>query len=200
MIIIGVKGEMTQTYKGEKVYPITRVDVTNNVIARIRKQADGQFVVTVGKGVKKNVGKQLAGMYKKLGYSPKYTRDVLVNKRELEGMGEADVVDVDDVLKNITEVVVQGVSKGKGFSGVVKRWGMKGGSRTRGQGITQRHQGSIGSQTPGRVWKGKRMAGRMGGNMCYQKNVQVIECKNGSLSLKGGLPGHKGTVLYITIR
>lgn len=95
-------------------------------------------------------------------------------------------------------VKVTGVSKGKGFAGVVKRWGFAGGPRTHGQSDRERAPGSIGqTTTPGRVYKGKKMAGRMGGGTVTLKNLEILEALEKSLLIKGLVPGGKGTKLSI---
>ena len=97
------------------------------------------------------------------------------------------------------EVEVRGRVKGRGFQGVVKRHGFKGGPRTHGQKHSEREPGSIGSVWPQRVLKGKRMAGRMGGNMITVKNLKIVKIdpEVGLLYIKGALPGSRGTVIEI---
>ncbi len=95
-------------------------------------------------------------------------------------------------------VDVSGISKGKGFQGVVKRHHFAGGYRTHGQSDRERAPGSIGqTTTPGRIYKGKRMAGRMGGERVTVKNLQVIEVKEDGLIVKGVVPGGKNGLLEI---
>lgn len=97
------------------------------------------------------------------------------------------------------KVIVSGVSKGKGFQGVVKRHGFHGGPRTHGQKHSEREPGSIGSTGPQRVFKGTRMAGRMGGDKITVKNLKIVKIdkdKN-QLFISGAVPGRKGTLLKI---
>ncbi len=99
------------------------------------------------------------------------------------------------------EVAVRGTSKGKGFAGVVKRWHFAGGPRTHGQSDRERAPGSIGqTTTPGRVYKGKHMAGRLGGKKVTVKGLKVLEIKPEEkiLVLKGLVPGNKGGLIYIS--
>lgn len=113
------------------------------------------------------------------------------------GPGEVKIA---DVLAEGDKVSVSGVSKGKGFAGVVKRWHFKGGPRTHGQSDRERAPGSIGSTTtPGRVYKGKKMAGKMGGKKVTVKNLRVlkIEAEKNSLLLSGAVPGAPGKLLII---
>jgi len=98
------------------------------------------------------------------------------------------------------KVKVTGTSKGKGFAGVVKRWHFAGGPRTHGQSDRERAPGSIGqTTTPGRVYKGKKMAGRMGGKKVTVKGLKVVEVKPEEklLVIKGLIPGNKGGLVKI---
>jgi len=103
-------------------------------------------------------------------------------------------------LKSGDFVIVSGISKGKGFTGVVKRWGFKGGPRTHGQSDRERAPGSIGqTTTPGRVWKGKRMAGRMGQKRVTIKNLKVVNLdeKTKVLTLSGPVPCPRKGIIKI---
>ena len=98
------------------------------------------------------------------------------------------------------KVKISGKSKGKGFAGVVKRWGFRGGPRTHGQSDRERAPGSIGAGTdPGRVWPGKKMAGRMGGKRVTVKGLEVVEVDEDSKVIKvaGSVPGPRNAVLEI---
>lgn len=112
--------------------------------------------------------------------------------KEVRDSHEADFL-VGDV------VTVTGVSKGKGFSGVVKRYGFAGGPRTHGQSDRERAPGSIGqTTTPGRVYRGKKMAGRMGGEKIVASGLKILEVNEKELSVMGSVPGHRGTIVRIT--
>ena len=106
-----------------------------------------------------------------------------------------------DVFKPGDEVVVSGISKGKGFQGVVKRHGFHGGSRTHGQKHSEREPGAIGggARAGGRVAKGMRMAGRMGGERVTVKNLTVVQIvpEENLLLIGGAVPGRRGTLLEI---
>ena len=99
------------------------------------------------------------------------------------------------------EVIVTGKSKGKGFTGVMKRWGFHGGPATRGQGITSRTPGSIGSQTPGRVFKGKKMAGRKGNERITIKGLKVVkvEKNKNEVYVSGPVPGARNSEITLKI-
>lgn len=189
MVIIGKKKNMDRLQQGMKVVPCTVVDLSGNVIANVLESK-----VVVGMGSQKTVGKQGIGVYKKLGFVPKF----IVTEEKVGEVESGKKIVVEDVLKVGDKVTVKGISKGKGFAGVIKRWGMKGGPKTRGQGITQRHQGSIGAQTPGKVWKGKHMPGRMGNDSVKIKMVEVVRVEGNDVWLKGAIPGGKGSIVYIS--
>lgn len=131
----------------------------------------------------------------KLGQTRIFTEDgmqVPVTRIQLE-------TDTDLVVGD--KVKITGISKGKGFAGVIKRWKFAGGPRTHGQSDRERAPGSIGqSTTPGRVYKGKHMAGRMGGKQVTVKNLKVMEIKPEEklLILKGLVPGNKKGKLKIS--
>ena len=110
-------------------------------------------------------------------------------------------ITVDNVLSVGDSIKVTGTSKGKGFAGVVKRWGFHGGPKTHGQGNKHRSPGSIGQgTTPGRVFKGKKMAGRMGGEKVTTNGLKVvnIDNKEGLLTVSGLVPGNRKGLLMIT--
>lgn len=109
----------------------------------------------------------------------------------------------EEIVKEGDTVAVSGITKGKGFQGVVKRHGFKGGRRTHGQKHSEREPGSIGGggRAGGRVIKGMRMAGRMGGDRITVKNLKVIKVvpESGEIYIRGALPGRRGTKLEIKV-
>ena len=96
-------------------------------------------------------------------------------------------------------VEIRGVSKGKGFTGVMKRWGFSGHPATHGHSSVQRKGGSIGVQGEGRVMPGKKMPGRSGGKKICIKGLKVLKVENGDFYVSGPVPGHKGGVVEISI-
>jgi hypothetical protein len=119
----------------------------------------------------------------------------------MDSVEVGSAVVVEEVLSAGDIVDVSGVSKGKGYAGVVKRHHFKGGPKTHGQSDRHRAPGSIGqSTTPGRVYKGKRMAGRMGAEDVTVKNLEVIDIQDGVLVVKGLVPGHISSIVTITRR
>jgi len=196
---IGKKIEMTQVFdKKGKVLPVTVIDIDDSKVVGIKtKDTDGYTAVVIGSGKKRYPTKADIGKYKALGYVPKYVSEFRVDN--IEGFEIGNKVDIGN-LKEGTKVDVTGVTKGKGFQGVVKRHGFKGGPRTHGQSDRLRAPGSIGARTtPGRVYKGKRMAGRMGGVNFTVKNLLVVkvDIENNLVLLKGAVPGNKGSIIKI---
>jgi large subunit ribosomal protein L3 len=107
-------------------------------------------------------------------------------------------LDID--LKN-KNVIVTGISKGKGFAGVMKRWGFRGGQATRGQSNKPRQAGSIGAQTPGRVFKGKKMAGRLGNDRVTIKGLKIVDVivNDNIFMLSGPVPGAVNAEVKVTV-
>jgi len=198
---IGVKKEMTQVFNKEGIVsPVTLVDISKAmVIGRRNKDKDGYNAVILGYGSKKRSTKAQKQAYKGVSELPEK-----VSEFRVEVLDDANTnqngKSVDFEVKEGEKVIVSGVTKGKGFAGVVKRWGFKGGPKTHGQSDRQRAPGSIGSgTTPGRIYKGKRMAGRMGGKIQTVKNLVVkkYDKEAGILYIKGALPGPKSGFLLI---
>jgi len=97
------------------------------------------------------------------------------------------------------KVAIRGISKGKGFTGVMKRWGFSGHPATHGHFSVQRKGGSIGVQGEGRVMPGKKMPGRAGGKKIYIRGLRVVGIENGAIVVSGPVPGHKGGKVELTI-
>jgi len=190
--ILAIKKDMTSLYDGEKIVPVTVLDTKGCVITELREHG-----LEMGIGNALKTGKTLSGKYSKVGYVPRFRR--FVSGVSVEGCEVGGVVSHDGFEKN-SKVKVQGVSKGKGFQGVVKRWNMKGGQRTHGQSDRLRAIGAIGAGTdPGRIFKGKRMAGRMGGDTMSYKNMKIVDVREDLIMLKGSVPGNRNSVVLLTI-
>jgi len=194
---------MSQTFVGDTRVPLTVVKVGPMVVTHIkREEKDGYWGVQVGFGEKreKNTSKQLQGHLKKVSKDKKYPRFIREIKFEKEPKFKVgDQIQVSEILKKGDVVEVTGVSKGKGFAGVIKRWGFAGGPRTHGQSDRQRAPGSIGQGTdPGRVWKGKKMPGRMGTDTVTIKNLIVVDIDENELKVSGPVPGAPKGLLIIT--
>lgn len=128
-------------------------------------------------------------------------REIKFIKDRDEKIEEVKTIKASDVFKVGEKVQVRGWTKGRGFAGVVKRWGFRGGPKTHGQSDRLRAPGSIGQRTtPGRVWKGKKMAGRMGNQAKTIKGLKIwqIDEEKKVVLLKGLVPGKKGGLLKIS--
>ena len=177
--------------------PVTIVEAPASVVTQIRtEEKDGYSAVQLGFETQKekNISKAQKGAWKDLGLF-KVIREFRVSEVTHK---EGDKIDV-SVFEVGDIVNVSGISKGKGFQGAVKRWNFSGGRRTHGNKHHERTVGSIGSTGPARVFKGKKMAGRMGSDRTTVKNLQVVavDADNNLLMIKGALPGKPGTLLEI---
>ncbi len=205
--ILGSKLKMSQTFVDGKRLPVTFVMAGPCIVTHIKNMdKDGYWAVQLGFGEKKtkNTSKQLQGHFKKLKteetseFLPKFLREIKLTEEPQYKIG--DVLKVSDIFTPGDIVSVTGVSKGKGFAGGVKRWHFSGGPKTHGQSDRHRAPGSIGQgTTPGRVYRGKKMAGRMGSDLVYVKNLQVIsvDSEKNVIEIKGPVPGIANRVLVI---
>jgi len=200
--IIGYKKGMTQIFddKGNTI-PSTVIDVREVVyLGEKEEKKDGYNSISIGIGKKRKPSKAEKGKYKKLKYVPKKVVEFRVDDlKEYEKYNIGDKFDVGG-LKKGDKVKVTGITKGKGFQGVVKRWRFKGGKRTHGQSDRERAPGSIGGGTdPGRVFKGKKMPGHMGNKVKTVLNLEVVKVgeKEDYICLKGGVPGSKNSLIKI---
>jgi large subunit ribosomal protein L3 len=212
--ILGSKGNSSQTFvEGFKV-PVTKVTAGPCVVTTIKNETrDGYWAIQLGFASKKakNTSKPLQGHLKESTNKqitqsangttkifPRYLREVKLEKEPEQKVG--DVIKVSDIFHAGDVVSVTGISKGKGFAGVVKRHGFHGGPRTHGQSDRERSPGSIGqTTTPGRVYKGKRMAGRMGGERVTVKNLHIISVspETNGMEISGQIPGTPGNLIII---
>ena len=186
--LLGTKKGMTRIFKEDKVIPVTVVEVKDCVLSN--KEEKG---FELGLGETKKPNKAITGKYKEVKKVPQ-------NRQYFRGETELNVGDKIEAstLEAGEKVTIMGVSKGKGFQGVVKRWGFKGGQRTHGQSDRLRAPGSIGAGTdPGRVFKGKKMGGRMGSDTVTIKNKEIVDVKDEYLLISGPLPGSNGDLIAI---
>ena len=197
MFILGTKEEMTQIFDKEGlVQPVTIINAGPMKVTQVKDaEKDGYESVQVGFGEKneKNINKPEKGHLKDLG-NFRYLREF-----DIEGeMKVGDEIDV-STFEEGDEVIISAISKGKGFQGVVKRHDFAGGPRTHGQKHSERKPGSIGSTGPQRVFKGTRMAGRMGSDRTTVKNLKVVQVdkKGNRLLIKGAVPGKRGTLVEV---
>lgn len=199
--LIGKKLGMTSVFSAEgKNIPCTVIEAGPCVVTQVKKvDTDGYEAVQLGYGEKgdKNTPKPLQGHFKKAGVTPQRK---LVEFQGFEDKNLGDVVGV-DIFEEGEWVDVVGSSKGKGFQGVVKRHGFGGvGDATHGQHNRLRAPGSIGAcSTPSRVFKGTKMAGRMGGERVKIENLEVLKVYSDKnlIVVRGSVPGAKGSFVVI---
>jgi len=190
--ILGKKIKMSQIFDEDgKVIPITLIQAGPCFITQIKqKEKDGYNALQIGFGKKKKAKK--TDKDKEF----HYLRESRDEKQELK---VGDKIDV-SIFKEGDKIKVSGISKGKGFQGAVKRWGFHGKSASHGVKHEHRTLGSVGSTDAARVFKGKKMPGRMGYERVTRKNLKVvkIDIENNLIAVKGAVPGRQGTLLEIT--
>ncbi|MBR5000076.1 MAG: 50S ribosomal protein L3 [Rikenellaceae bacterium] len=200
--LIGKKIGMTSVFSAEgKNIPCTVIEAGPCVVTQIRTvEKDGYSAVQIAYDDKKEkqTSNSLMGHFKKAGTTPK--RKLAEFKSFEQEMNLGDVIGVDTFVEG-EWVDVTGISKGKGFQGVVKRHNFNGvGGQTHGQHNRQRRPGSLGASSyPSRVFKGKRLPGRTGGEQVKVLNLKVLKLipENNLILVKGSIPGAKGSYLLI---
>ena len=202
MAILGKKIGMTQIFEDGKVVPVTVIEAGPNFVLQTKTtEKDGYVAIQVGFGEKreKNTTKPLMGIFNKAGVKPqRFVRELRVESVEGYTLGQEIKV---DVLGTTEFVDITGTSKGKGTAGVMKRHNFHGNRATHGVSRNHRLGGSIGnSSTPGEVYKGRKMAGRMGNEKVTVQNLKVVrvDVENNLLLVKAAVPGAKNG--YLTIK
>lgn len=200
-VLIGKKIGMTQLFLEDgTARPVTLLDVSGNKVAKVLKKGEAKTHVVIAKGEKKNGNKPMKEEFKELGFVP--TEKMSVKIADLEN-GETLNVGDDlnaSIFEGVKEVSTTSKTKGKGFQGVVRRWGFAGGPRTHGASDRERAPGSIGMRTiPGRVFKGKKMSGHMGTRTKTIQGLRVvrIDSEKNIIALGGAIPGTKGDTVII---
>lgn len=207
--LFGIKDKMTQDYVEGNRTPVTVVKVGPCVVIGVKTMdKDGYWAIQIGMGEKKlkNTTKPLQGHVdktQKLKNSktqnyPRFLKEIRFNSEPEYKAG--DLITVSDIFQVNDTIAVSAVTKGKGFAGGVRRFNFKGGPKTHGQSDRHRAPGSVGqTTTPGRVYRGKRMAGRMGSDLKTIKNLKVvqIDADKSQLFLSGPIPGKTGA--FVTI-
>ncbi len=199
--ILGKKIGMTQYFgtDGEAI-PVTVVKAGPcTVVQKKTPEIDGYSALKLGfEDKKKNVNKPNMGEYTKYSISPKrYLKEF--KTKEMDSYSPGQEIKVEDMFQDKDSVDVTGVSKGKGFQGVIKRFNLSRGRETHGSKY-HRRTGSLGGGTsPGKVFKGKKMPGHMGFEKVTVLNLEVVkvDSEKGLLLIKGALPGPKGGLLTI---
>lgn len=198
--ISGRKQDMTQMWFSDQVEAVTPILAGPCVITQVKdKQRDGYEALQLAFGQRqsKNIKKPQLGHYKKTGVNPANVREFRID--EVSRFKAGDVVSVETFA--VGDIVnVTGVSKGKGFQGVVKRHHFHGFRKTHGNKDQERMPGSIGPKGPAHVFKGRRMGGRMGGERVTVTNLEILaiaEDKN-IIFVRGAVPGAVNGFVYIS--
>jgi len=197
--LVGRKSGMTRVFTDEGTsIPVTVIELHSNRVTQIKTAvADGYSALQLTAGQRKNshVSKPLTGHYAKAGTAAGNTLfENRLSEKELEAFNLGDELSA-ELFEVGQKVDVSGTSKGKGFAGVIKRWNFQMQDATHGNSVSHRAPGSIGQcQTPGRVFKGKKMAGHMGSKRVTTQNLEVVrvDAERGLLLVKGAIPGSPG--------
>ena len=200
--LLGTKLGMTQVWdESGRVVPVTVVQVDTNVVTQVRSvEKDGYTAVQLGFGAidPRKVTKPLKGHFEKAGVSPRrHVAEVRTANAASFTLGQEIKA---DAFAAGQLVDVSGTTKGKGFAGAMKRHGFKGFSSSHGSHRNHRKPGSIGAcATPGRVFKGMKMAGRMGFERKTVQNLTVhaVDAERGLILIKGAVPGPRGSVVLV---
>jgi large subunit ribosomal protein L3 len=197
--IVGRKAGMSRVFTEDgKSVPVTLIEATPNRITQIKTvDTDGYSAVQVTAGVKRAslLNKPETGHLAKAkveagrGLWELRVADDKITDFNIGGEIKADIFEVGQI------VDVQGVTKGKGFQGTIKRWNFKMGDATHGNSLSHRQPGSLGQrQTPGRVFPGKKMSGHMGADVQTTQRLQIVQvdAERGLIAVKGAVPGAPG--------
>ena len=202
--ILGTKLGMTQVFdENNKVVPVTVVKAGPNVVTRIRTtERDGYSAVQLAYGEisPRKVNKPVTGQYAAAGINPRRHLAELRFDEATTSDYEVGQELTAEIFADGSYVDVTGTSKGKGFAGTMKRHGFKGQGAAHGAQAVHRRPGSIGGcSTPGRVFKGTRMSGRMGTDRITTQNLKVhkVDAENGVLLIKGAIPGRNGGLVVV---
>ncbi len=203
--LLGKKVGMTQVFTDDgKCLPVTAIEVGPCVVLQVKNQErDGYDAVQIGFGPKKQqrVNKSQLGHFSKAGSGSFY--HVQEVRCDVDALGWNELgkeLSVADVFNDGDKVDVSGVSKGRGFSGVVRRFNVAGQPASRGTHEKFRNIGSVGACTfPGRIWKNQKMPGQMGNKKVTTQNLKVVGVRpdDNVLLVKGAVPGSKGGLVFI---
>jgi len=200
--LLGKKLGMTQVWdENNKLVPVTVVEIAPNVVTQVRSlEKDGYTAVQIAAGQidPRKSNKPATGHFDAAGVTPRrHLTEVRTADAAEYALGQELTVDTFEAGQKVDVV---GTSKGKGFAGVMKRHNFKGVSASHGAHRNHRKPGSIGaSSTPSRVFKGMRMAGRMGGDRVTILNLTVhaVDAEKGLLLVKGAVPGARGRIVFV---
>lgn len=215
-LLFGIKNTISQTYdKNTTRIPVTTIAIPQNYLVGIKFDKNRQIQIC-SIGISQNKTNKKPQMYltkrtksklplntfsefknitENIEDDKQNTKTILIKDQEIK---VGDFIDPTLLLKEGDTITIKGISKGKGFQGVVKRHGFSGGPKTHGQSDRHRAPGSIGTgTTPGRVFKGKKMAGRMGGDTITIKNLNVVSVSQDEIKIKGIIPGTVNSLVKI---
>lgn len=204
MGLVGRKCGMTRIFleTGESV-PVTVIEVAKNRVTQVKNDTnDGYTALQITSGSQKlnRMNKSIAGIYKKAGIEPgAFLMEFRVDSEFAQSVKKGHEFGV-DLFEEGQKVDVTSISRGKGFAGTVKRHNFKTQDATHGNSLSHRAPGSIGQcQTPGRVFKGKKMAGHMGNERVTVQNQSVVrvDAERNLILVKGGVPGAPGARVII---
>tara|TARA_B100000579_G_scaffold155761_1_gene126673 strand:- start:541 stop:1170 length:630 start_codon:yes stop_codon:yes gene_type:complete len=199
--LIGKKINMSTSFDAEKglAIPVTVIKLGPCKVTQVKTtNRDGYESVQIGFDEKNNLNKPQLGHQKRSESNFKILREVSssdVNSVEVGQSFDCSIFEVGE------KVTIQGISKGKGFAGTVKRYNFKGGPKTHGQSDRHRAPGSIGAgSSPGRVWKGTKMSGHMGDEKVTQKGLKIVKIdhQNNVIEVKGSVPGSNTNNVIVT--
>jgi large subunit ribosomal protein L3 len=200
--LLGTKLGMTQVWDAKnRLIPVTVIEISPNVVTQLRTpEIDGYSAVQIAYGQidPRKANKPATGHFAKAGVTPRrHPTEIRTADAAEYALGQELAVDIFEAGKRVDVV---GTSKGKGFAGVMKRHNFKGVSSSHGSHRNHRKPGSIGaSSTPSRVFKGMRMAGRMGGERVsvLGLTVHAVDVEKGLLLVKGAVPGARGRIVFV---
>lgn len=204
--IIGKKQEMSQIFQPDGVVvPVTRISAGPCFVTGKKTVAsDGYVAVQIAYGARRKYSKPLAGLFKKVfhkdNFGFRFLKEFRLNEQDstLEKLSVGQELNA-SIFQIGDQVTVQGVSKGRGFQGVVKRHHFRGGKKSHGHKDQLRMPGSIGAKGPAHVFKGTRMGGHMGNDLVTIKNLEIIDINlaRNEIVLKGAVPGARNGILYL---
>ena len=197
--LVGKKSGMSRLFQEDGTsVPVTVISVAANFVADIKThEKHGYSAIVVSKNTSKNLTKSSTEFFKKQNISNGELFEFRTEETDELKIGHHLTADIFEVGKMVD---VTGTSKGKGYAGVIKRHNFAMQDATHGNSLAHRAHGSIGQcQTPGRVWKGKKMAGHLGNTRQTTQNlkIQKIDAENNLILVKGALPGSKGSHVII---
>jgi len=199
-VLLGTKEGMSQVFDDNgKVHPVTVLSVAQNFVTQVKTQDTDTYEavqIASGKKSKNQMSKAVLGHLKDAG--PLRTLKEFRTEGKDTEYKVGDVLDA-SIFEEGDKVKVSSVSKGKGFQGTVKRHNFGGGPRSHGQKHTERAPGSIGAKGPARVFKGRKMPGRTGGDRVTVKNLQIVKVDTEAqkLYIRGAIPGPKGVMVEV---